>query len=219
LKERTTGEPAEGSELTNPSKSLAQIGCLTSRRLGITYPRRSRSFILRENDAVLLFLPLFLLAAQAQDDFYLKNGDTVVMYSDSITAQRLYTNFVESYVVKRFPKLNLRFVQSGWLGDRVDGGLAGSIDQRLARDVVAIMLGMNDAGYRPFDATLFKAYSSGYEHIVKALKTALPNVRITAIVPSPYGRCHANAGFRRWLQCRAPTIVEHYTAALAFTAD
>jgi lysophospholipase L1-like esterase len=180
--------------------------------LAITYPRRSRSFILRENDAVLLFLPLFLLAAQAQDDFYLKNGD-------SITAQRLYTNFVESYVVTRFPKLNVRFVESGWPGDRVDGGLAGSIDQRLARDVVAIMLGMNDAGYRPFDATLFKAYSSGYEHIVKALKTALPNVRITAIVPSPYGRCHANAGFRRWLQCRAPTIVEHYTAALAFTAD
>jgi hypothetical protein len=98
--------------------------------LAITYPRRSRSFILRENDAVLLFLPLFLLAAQAQDDFYLKNGD-------SITAQRLYTNFVESYVVTRFPKLNVRFVESGWPGDRVDGGLAGSIDQRLARDVVA----------------------------------------------------------------------------------
>jgi lysophospholipase L1-like esterase len=162
---------------------------------------------------------LFLLAAQAQDDFYLKNGDTVVMYGDSITAQRLYTNFAESYVVTRFPKLNVRFVQSGWPGDRVDGGLIGSIDQRLARDVVAyhatvvaIMLGMNDAGYRPFDATLFKAYSSGYEHIVKALKTALPNVRITAIVPSPYGRCHASAGFGRWLQCLAPalaSIAEH----------
>jgi hypothetical protein len=32
------------------------------------------------------FLSLFLLAAQAQDDFYLENGDTVVMYDDSITA-------------------------------------------------------------------------------------------------------------------------------------
>jgi hypothetical protein len=31
-------------------------------------------------------LSLFLLAAQAQDDLYLENGDTVVMYDDSITA-------------------------------------------------------------------------------------------------------------------------------------
>jgi len=129
----------------------------------------------------------------AQNEFYLRDGDTVVFYGDSITNQRLYTTFTEAYVLTRFPKLKVRFIHSGWSGDTVDGGFGGPIDTRLARDVAAyhptvvtIMLGMNDAGYRPFDPALFKSYSAGYEHILKSLKTAAPNVRITAIQPSPY---------------------------------
>jgi lysophospholipase L1-like esterase len=129
----------------------------------------------------------------AQDDFYLKDGDTVVFYGDSITDQRLYTTFTEAYVLTRFPKLNVRFVHSGWPGDQVDGGAGGPIDVRLARDVLAyrpavvtLMLGMNDGRYRAFDPTIFKAYSAGYEHIVRVLKENAPNVRITAIQPSPY---------------------------------
>jgi len=129
----------------------------------------------------------------AQTPFYLKDGDTVVFYGDSITNQRLYTTFAEVYVLTRFPKLNVRFVHSGWSGDQVDGGVGGPIDLRLTRDVLAyqptvvtIMLGMNDGRYRAFDAGIFKAYSAGYEHIVKALKVASPNVRITAIQPSPF---------------------------------
>lgn len=142
--------------------------------------------------SALLFLSCYSKLA-AQSGFHLKDGDTVVFYGDSITDQRLYTTFTEAYVLTRFPKLNVRFVHSGWSGDKVDGGDGGPIDIRLARDVivyhptvVTIMLGMNDAGYRAFDPALFKSYSAGYEHIVKALKTALPNVRITAIQPSPY---------------------------------
>jgi len=129
----------------------------------------------------------------AQGEFFLKDGDTVVFYGDSITDQRLYTTFTEAYVLTRFPKLNVRFVHSGWSGDRVDGGSGGPIDTRLTRDVLAyrptvvtVMLGMNDGAYRAFDPALFKTYSTGYEHIVKVLESALPKIRITAIQPSPY---------------------------------
>ena len=41
----------------------------------------------------------------AQGDFYLKDGDRVVFYGDSITEQRLYTTYTETYVVTRFPQL------------------------------------------------------------------------------------------------------------------
>ena len=138
------------------------------------------------------------VAAQARDSaspstFYLKDGDRVVFYGDSITEQRLYTSFVESYVVTRFPRLNVWFVHSGWGGDRVTGGGGGPIDLRLRRDVIAyrptvmtIMLGMNDAGVRPYDAAVFNTYSAGYEHIISAVKGALPGLRITAIEPSPF---------------------------------
>src|SRR5882762_11998158 len=108
----------------------------------------------------LIFIALAALSLSAQD-FYLKSGDTVVFYGDSITDQRLYTTFAETYAVTRFPNLDLKFVHSGWGGDRVSGGGGGPIDVRLQRDVypykptvVTIMLGMNDGRYRAFDQEL-----------------------------------------------------------------
>ncbi len=132
-------------------------------------------------------------SGQSAGNFYLKDGDRVVFYGDSITQQRLYTTFAETFVVTRFPKLNASFVHSGWGGDRVDGGGGGGIDLRLERDVfayqpsvVTIMLGMNDGTYKPFDQTIFDRYSKGYAELVKKLKSRLPQARITAIQPSPY---------------------------------
>ncbi len=137
-------------------------------------------------------LALLSAAASAQT-FALHDGDRVVFYGDSITDQRLYTTFAETYVVTRFPKLDVTFVHSGWGGDRVNGGGGGPIDVRLWRDVapfnptvVTIMLGMNDGRYRAFDQATFDEFAAGYKHIVDTLKRQFPGVRITAIVPSPY---------------------------------
>lgn len=132
-------------------------------------------------------------ALAAQGGFHLRDGDRVVFYGDSITDQRLYTAFVESYVVTRWPGLNVSFVHSGWGGDRVTGGAGGPVEQRLERDVIAykptvvtIMLGMNDGSYRAYDPDIFNTYANGYRKIIKRLKEALPGVRITVIQPSPY---------------------------------
>jgi phospholipase/lecithinase/hemolysin len=38
-------------------------------------------------------------AAAAQDSFALRDGDRVVFFGDSITDQRLYTTFAETFVV------------------------------------------------------------------------------------------------------------------------
>jgi lysophospholipase L1-like esterase len=145
--------------------------------------------------ACLLVVVLPALAASARGDepFYLKDGDRVVFYGDSITDQRLYTTYVETYVVTRFPKENITFVHSGWGGDRVGGGAGGRIDQRLKRDVFAykptvmtVMLGMNDASYRPYDEAIHETYVKGYEHIVDSVKSHVPGIRMTLIVPSPF---------------------------------
>jgi hypothetical protein len=48
------------------------------------------------------------------------------------------------------------------------------------------MLGMNDGSYRAFDEKIFETYSKGYEHILDTLKSALPDVRVTLIQPSPF---------------------------------
>src|SRR3954464_1946366 len=133
-------------------------------------------------------LLLALLAAPAvtlAGSFALKNGDRVVFYGDSITDQRLYTTFAETFALTRFPEMNVTFVHSGWGGDRVTGGGGGNIDERLKRDVFAyhptvmtIMLGMNDASYRAFDPKVFSAYTNGFQHIVDSLHKELPSLRL-----------------------------------------
>jgi lysophospholipase L1-like esterase len=153
---------------------------------------------------IFLFLALALLtgSASAQSGFYLKDGDRVVFYGDSITDQRLYTTFVETFVLTRFPQMKVEFVHSGWGGDRVTGGGGGPIEVRLNRDVifyrptvVTIMLGMNDGRYRAFDQDIFNTYSSGYEKLIQTLRTALPAARMTLIQPSPYDDVTREPGF------------------------
>ena len=136
---------------------------------------------------------LLCLLAILASDFYLHDGDTVVFYGDSITSQRLYTVFTETFVLTRFPGMKIRFIHSGWSGDRVSGGGNGPVDVRLDRDVLAysptaitIMLGMNDAEYRPFDAEIFEKYAAGYGHILDTIKARAPKARVTLLEPSPY---------------------------------
>jgi lysophospholipase L1-like esterase len=138
----------------------------------------------------LLFSAVSLFA---QGSFFLKSGDIVVFYGDSITDQRLYTTFTETYAVTRFPNHDLKFVHSGWGGDRVSGGGGGPIDVRLTRDVypykptvMTVMLGMNDGRNRTFDPELFDTYANGMKSIVKNVKATVPGIRITLIEPSPY---------------------------------
>ena len=139
----------------------------------------------------------------AKGGFALKDGDRVVFFGDSITDQRLYTTFVETFVVTRFPNRDVRFTHSGWGGDRVTGGGGGGISERLTRDVIAykptmvtVMLGMNDGRYQAFNQQIFEIYSKGYRNIVETLKKELPGVRITAIQPSPYDDVTRAPGFK-----------------------
>lgn len=123
--------------------------------------------------------------------FFLHDGDRVVFYGDSITEQRLYGEFIETYVLTRYPKMHVQFINSGWGGDRVIGGGGGPIDVRLKRDVinykptvVTVFLGMNDGLYHPYDEATFQTYAQGLTHIVDTLTAALPGVRLTLITPS-----------------------------------
>jgi lysophospholipase L1-like esterase len=143
-------------------------------------------------------------------EFHVRDGDTVVFYGDSITSARLYTDYTEAYVLTRFPQIHVKFVHSGWSGDRVSGGGNGPIDVRLDRDVFAyhptvitIMLGMNDGEYRPFDADIFEIFKTGYRHILDTIKEKAPDARVTVLEPSPYDDF-----------TRAPLFAEGYNSVL-----
>ena len=45
--------------------------------------------------------------------FALKDGDRVLFYGDSITEQRLYTSYVEQYVLTHYPDRRITFLNTG----------------------------------------------------------------------------------------------------------
>ena len=125
--------------------------------------------------------------------FFLHDGDTVVFYGDSITEQQMYARDIETFTLARYPRLHVKFINSGWSGDTVWGGGGGNIELRLQRDVlnykptvVTVFLGMNDGGYSTFDAKHMADYGTALTHIVDELQQKLPGVRLTLLTPSMF---------------------------------
>jgi lysophospholipase L1-like esterase len=135
--------------------------------------------------------------SQSQSGFALKDGDRVVFYGDSITEQRLYTTYVEHYVLTHYPDRRITFVNTGWGGDKVSGndcipcaGVGGLA--RIKRDVidhrptvVTLLFGMNDGQYRDFDPAIAKVYEDGLTAIIRELKTRTA-ARIYVMTPTVY---------------------------------
>jgi len=142
----------------------------------------------------LVLWPFVCCAAHGdKQSLAIKDGDTIVFYGDSITAQHLYTRFVEEFVLTRYPTLNVRFVNAGVPGDSTYGGYAGAMQQRVQRDVTAfhpamitVMLGMNDGGYGPMSAKIDSTFRTGYTDLLDTLNRENPAAKLTLILPTPY---------------------------------
>ena len=131
-----------------------------------------------------------LLAAASQAfaaDFFLKDGDRVVMIGDSITEQHQYSTFVETWTLTRFPAWNVTFVNVGIGGDTAPGG-----NKRFKRDVLAydptamtINFGMNDASGpgNVFNEGRYKSFMSGLQGMAEQARAA--NIRVAWCTTSP----------------------------------
>ncbi len=142
--------------------------------------------------AAALLAVTCVVRANAQE-LALHDGDRVVFYGDSITAQRLYTRFVEDFFLTRYPQMNISFWNAGVPGDTVYGGYTGDASARLKRDlqphrptVVTVMLGMNDGYYMAFNQKYFDIFKDGYRKLLDGVHSAAPQARVTLISPTPY---------------------------------
>jgi lysophospholipase L1-like esterase len=149
-----------------------------------------------------LFLLMLAVPAAPAQEFFLKKGDVVVMIGDSITEQRLYSNYVEIWSQTRFPAYNLVFRNVGIGGDRSTGG-----NSRFKRDVLSnkptamtVDFGMNDGNYqwpgkivgakdakrevtqKELDAA-YATYMKGQQGIADQAKAA--NIRVAWVTPQP----------------------------------
>ena len=144
-------------------------------------------------------------------DFAVHNGDRVVFLGDSITEQRLYTTYIEAYILTRYPDWKLTFRNVGWGGDTswlrqrahpdegrlfaaegsvLDQMVEDSVGRGLARDVlplqptfVTVKFGMNDHSYQTFRPDIFRAYVRSQSEISKVLQAH--QARVFFLTPQP----------------------------------
>ena len=102
----------------------------------------------------------------------LKDGDFVAICGDSITAQKLYSLYMEDYLILCRPKAKLQAMQFGWGGEK-----APSFLERMNNDVlqfrptvVTLCYGMNDGGYAASNPKSLESYRVALEKIVAGLK-------------------------------------------------
>lgn len=147
-----------------------------------------------------------------------QNGDRIVFFGDSITGQRLYTSFIESYLTGRFPEYDLTFVNAGVGGDTVQKALT-----RVERDVlsvkptmVIIAFGMNDVVYVQENENLAEWYKKNYIELADRLHAH--GARILLLGPNPVDDDYQNLRNQNDLEILTNTLIsfaaEHNLTAI-----
>ncbi len=123
--------------------------------------------------SLLLCLGLvFGAIAPSQAAFLIQPNDVVAICGDSITEQKLYSVFVEDYLLMCQPTPGQRIAQFGWGGEQVPG-----FHNRLQSDlfpfkptVVTTCYGMNDGHYTPVTPAIVDTYRKAQEETIDDLK-------------------------------------------------
>jgi lysophospholipase L1-like esterase len=102
----------------------------------------------------------------------LQEKDTVAICGDSITEQRLYSVFMEDYLLMCQPAQMMRTVQVGWSGE-TSWGFLGRMKQDalwFKPTVATTCYGMNDGAYTTYREDIGKHYRQAMTDVVKTLK-------------------------------------------------
>ncbi len=122
-----------------------------------------------------LLAALFLAAALPSMALaQLKANDHVAIIGDSITEQKLYSVYMESYLILCQPVQGMTATQFGWGGETAPGFLnrMGFALVPFKPTVATTCYGMNDGGYSPMDPAKAKRYRDAQTAIVQNMKKA-----------------------------------------------
>ncbi len=154
--------------------------------------------------SLLLSLPVF---AETQ----LPPNARVAIIGDSITEQKLYSRFIETYLLACTGRKDIKCFQFGWGGETAQG-----FSQRLENDlsvfnptVATTCYGMNDGRYVAYDA----AIGANYEKWMRLVLTKLKAVGVKNIVAGSPGAVDT-----RWF-VKAGATADQYNDNLAHLRD
>ncbi|GEP42356.1 SGNH/GDSL hydrolase family protein [Brevifollis gellanilyticus] len=154
--------------------------------------------------SLLLSLPVF---AETQ----LPPNSRVAIIGDSITEQKLYSRFIETYLLACTGRQDIKCFQFGWSGETAQG-----FSQRLENDldvfkptVATTCYGMNDGRYVPYDPSI----GANYEKWMRLVLTKLKEVGVKNIVAGSPGAVDT-----RWFVKQSATA-DQYNDNLAHLRD
>jgi len=144
----------------------------------------------------------------------LKDGDTFVFLGNSITHQKLYTQYIEDFYYTRYPEIKINFINAGVSGDKASDALL-----RFNNDVaqfkpgyVSVLFGMNDGKYTRFSHDIFNDYKKNIRMLLDQID--LINANIILITPTMYDfkqRLKRVGGDKKQI-----SEVENYNSTLSF---
>jgi len=114
----------------------------------------------------------------------------VAIVGDSITEQKLYSKFLESYLLACSGVPDVKVMQFGWGGERADG-FANRAENDLAAfrpTVVTLCYGMNDGGYQPWREEI----GAGYEKNMRNVLAKLDQLGVKSVVVGSPGAVDTN---------------------------
>lgn len=106
-------------------------------------------------------------------DSLVRPGSRVAVVGDSITEQKLYSKYIECYLLACSGVPDVRVFQYGWSGERAPG-FAARLENDLAGfkpTIVTLCYGMNDGSYQPYNDGIGKTYEDAMRDILKKLPT------------------------------------------------
>jgi lysophospholipase L1-like esterase len=134
--------------------------------------------------APLLLLPLLCNAAEtAHQPALLPKDARLAIVGDSITEQKLYSKYIEAYLLAVAARPDVHVFQFGWGGETA-GGFASRMQNDLAvfqPTVATLCYGMNDGAYHPFDVATGKRY----EDSMRTVLTKLVEGKVHAVIGTP----------------------------------
>ena len=125
---------------------------------------------------LLLALSAFtsLAVAQGPSSTLLIPDARVAIIGDSITEQKIYSKYIECYLLACTGRTDIRCFQFGWSGERADGFAARAANDLAVfkPNVATTCYGMNDGSYQVFNDNIGGAYTKNMSRVIAELKAA-----------------------------------------------
>ena len=97
----------------------------------------------------------------------------VAIIGDSITEQKLYSKYMEAYLLACTGRKDIHVMQFGWSGETASGFAARCVNDLtgFAPNVATTCYGMNDGGYQPWKDSIGQGYEANMRNVLKQLTT------------------------------------------------